>query len=167
MRCDIPIRLHYCSESHHKCHAQKSLISAGAISPGDGMEEKLEQSQFTLSVEASRYLLAHISHAYFDYWIDVVHTSALPYKGEGYLSLSNPRYVDAELNDDYIQALSGLAHDEIRGLTQWMKKHKEEGWYLVGLHDIHISGELCENIQFSLFLSPYVFSSEESVSGLG
>ncbi|MEZ8191734.1 hypothetical protein [Vibrio sp. 1F279] len=82
MRCDIPIRLHYCSESHHEYQSQKAQISVGAISPDDDIEERLEQSQLTLSVEASRYLLAHISYAYFDYGIDVVHTSVLPYKGK-------------------------------------------------------------------------------------
>ncbi|MEZ9102642.1 hypothetical protein AB4130_25235 [Vibrio sp. 10N.286.54.A9] len=166
MRCDIPIRLHYCSESHHEYQSQKAQISVGAISPDDDIEERLEQSQLTLSVEASRYLLAHISYAYFDYGIDVVHPSALPYKGDGYLSLSNSRYIGTDLNNDYIKDLSLLEHDEIRDLVQWMKKYKEEGWYLVGLHDIHISGELCENIQFTLFLSPYVFALEDRLAAL-
>ncbi|WP_170964623.1 hypothetical protein, partial [Vibrio sp. F13] len=103
----------------------------GAVSPNDDIERDIEQSQLTLSVEASRYLLTHISYAYFDYGIDVVHPSVLPYKGEGYLSLSNPRYIGTGLNNDYIQDLSLLEHDEIRDLVQWMKKYKEEGWYLV------------------------------------
>lgn len=156
----LEIQFHYFTESHYVLHRNNSFKLQENIDAN--IQEQLSASAFTLSTDATRDLLSHLGHAYFDYRIDIITPNQLPYRGESYLSLSNPRYITDELNDDYIEELSQLENGEIQELVHWMKSHKHEGWYLVGLINASIAGITCDHINFELLLSPYVFAADDS-----
>ncbi len=159
----LEIQFHYFTESHYVLHRNNCFKLQENIDANT--QEQLSASAFTLSIDATRDLLTHLDHAYFDYRIDVITSDQLPYRGENYLSLSNPRYITNELNDDYIEELSQLENGEIQSLVHWMKSHKQEGWYLVGLIDANVAGITCDHINFELLLSPYVLASDDRKKG--
>ncbi|MBD6945038.1 hypothetical protein [Vibrio parahaemolyticus] len=159
----LDIQFHYFTESHYLLHRNNQFKLQENI--GTDVQEKLSESAFTLSIDATRDLLTHLGHAYFDYRIDIITPNQLPYRGENYLSLSNPNYATSELNDDYIEELSQLENEEIQQLVHWMKAHKQERWYLVGLIEASITGITCDNINVELRLSPYVFASDDRKKG--
>ncbi len=154
---NLDLRLHYFTEAHYELHRK---VTQRVSVDDDNVAKRLSGSAFTLSADASRYVLDRLGHAYFDYRIDVITPQQLPYTGDRYLSLSNERYISNELNADFIDQLSKLRSEEVQELVRWMRAHEQERWYLVGLVDVAIAGIPCNNINFELSLSPYVFAAE-------
>ncbi len=152
-KTNLKIRFHY--------YTNKNLLlkSMYRISQDkDGKEkEEIKKEEFTLSSDATDFLLSQLPEPYFDYRIDLISEDLLPYRdGSGYLSLSNERYITNELNSEYISELSKIDNNEIQELVGWMKRHGDVPWYLVGLVDVEIAGKPCRDIVFPHLLSDYV-----------
>ncbi|GIU52076.1 hypothetical protein TUM4438_43840 [Shewanella sairae] len=126
------------------------------------LEMEAAELEFMVSPTATDLFLKNCPDPFFDMGISVVSKEALPYRDDEYHSYSNPRYCTSEQNDEVIDQLKKTACPELEALLEWMIKHEDDGWIIVGVFDLEIAGIPITGKGLCLSFSEYIFARQDN-----